>query len=117
MSNRPMCHAGIRVPDSAFVRQVCRKLRRAVALTSANLSGEPSPLAVSSGWIPAVSLYLLDPACDVTSCHAGTMHPPLSSLQVQGAMAQCFLTKHAKFVTATVHRWQTFSLCGASVLG
>ena len=56
MSNRPMCHAGIRVPDSAFVRQVCRKLRRAVALTSANLSGEPSPLAVSSGWIPAVSM-------------------------------------------------------------
>ena len=40
------CAAGLRVPDSAFVRDVCRSLRRAIALTSANLSGDPSPLAV-----------------------------------------------------------------------
>ncbi len=35
--------AGIRVPDSAFIRAVCAAHGGAVALTSANLSGAHSP--------------------------------------------------------------------------
>lgn len=35
--------AGIRVPDSAFIRAVCREHGGAVALTSANISGATSP--------------------------------------------------------------------------
>ena len=38
--------AGIRVPDSAFIRQVAREFGSALALTSANLSGAPSSLTV-----------------------------------------------------------------------
>ena len=38
--------AGIRVPDHAFVRDVCRRAGGAIALTSANLSGQTSPLEV-----------------------------------------------------------------------
>jgi 2',5'-phosphodiesterase len=36
-------HAGLRVPDSAFIRAACRRHGGAVALTSANLSGSESP--------------------------------------------------------------------------
>ena len=38
--------AGIRVPDSAFIRAVCRAHGGAIALTSANLSGAHSPTCV-----------------------------------------------------------------------
>jgi 2',5'-phosphodiesterase len=37
---------GIRVPDSAFIRAVSRQFGHAIALTSANQSGQPSTLAV-----------------------------------------------------------------------
>ena len=38
---------GIRVPDSGFIREVCRRHGGALALTSANLSGAASPLDTS----------------------------------------------------------------------
>ncbi len=38
--------AGIRVPDSGFMRTVCRQHGRAIALTSANISGAASPVSV-----------------------------------------------------------------------
>ena len=40
--------AGVRIPDNNFIRGVCRGLGRPLALTSANLSGAPSPLAASA---------------------------------------------------------------------
>lgn len=36
-------HAGIRVPDSDFIRGVCRARGGAIVLTSANISGGSSP--------------------------------------------------------------------------
>lgn len=37
---------GVRVPDCNFIRVVARGLGKAVALTSANLSGQPSSLCI-----------------------------------------------------------------------
>lgn len=37
---------GVRVPQSAFIRSVCRQLGGPLALTSANVSGQPSTLEV-----------------------------------------------------------------------
>lgn len=37
---------GIRIPDSNFIRDVCRKLREPIALTSANRSSEKSSLNI-----------------------------------------------------------------------
>eukprot|EP00850_Spirogloea_muscicola_P017310 SM000147S01129 [mRNA] locus=s147:236523:238980:- [translate_table: standard] len=37
---------GVRIPDSPFIRQVCRAFRGALALTSANPSSQPSTTAV-----------------------------------------------------------------------
>lgn len=37
---------GIRIPDSAFIRAVCRQHRAALALTSANISGSMSSVDV-----------------------------------------------------------------------
>lgn len=42
-----MCAAGVRIPDHEFMRAVCRSHAGAVALTSANISGETSPLSVN----------------------------------------------------------------------
>jgi len=39
--------AGIRVPDSTFIRRLAREFGGALALTSANLSGAPSSLTVN----------------------------------------------------------------------
>lgn len=44
--NPGMPTVGIRVPDNGFVRDVCRNCGGALALTSANLSGQPSSLSV-----------------------------------------------------------------------
>ncbi|CAI0453057.1 unnamed protein product [Linum tenue] len=38
---------GVRVPDSNFIRAVSRGLGRAIALTSANLSGQPSSVCIN----------------------------------------------------------------------
>ena len=40
-------YAGIRVPDSPFIRAVCRQHGGALALTSANLTGAASPVCVN----------------------------------------------------------------------
>ncbi|XP_031386503.1 yrdC domain-containing protein, mitochondrial isoform X2 [Punica granatum] len=37
---------GVRVPDSDFIRVICRGSRSALALTSANLSGQPSSVSI-----------------------------------------------------------------------
>lgn len=37
---------GVRVPDCNFIRVIARGLGRAVALTSANLSGQPSSVCI-----------------------------------------------------------------------
>lgn len=37
---------GVRVPDSNFVRVIARGLESALALTSANLTGQPSSVSV-----------------------------------------------------------------------
>lgn len=37
---------GVRVPDSNFIRVIAHGLGRAVALTSANLSGQPSSVSI-----------------------------------------------------------------------
>jgi len=37
---------GVRVPDSAFIRTVCKEINGAIALTSANASGKPSCVCV-----------------------------------------------------------------------
>ena len=42
-----VCCAGIRVPDSAFIRSIARAYGGALALTSANVSGGLSTLAVN----------------------------------------------------------------------
>ena len=42
-----MWRAGIRVPDSAFIRSIARSYGGALALTSANVSGGMSTLAVN----------------------------------------------------------------------
>ena len=47
MGSQGACCAGIRVPDSPFIRAVCRAHGGAVALTSANLSGAASPTNVA----------------------------------------------------------------------
>ena len=39
--------AGIRVPDSPFIREVCQQHGGALALTSANLTGAASPVCVN----------------------------------------------------------------------
>ena len=39
--------AGIRIPDAPFIRAICRQHRGALALTSANLSGSGSSVAVA----------------------------------------------------------------------
>lgn len=39
--------AGVRIPDSEFIRAVCRGHGGAIALTSANTSGGTSPLSVN----------------------------------------------------------------------
>ena len=39
--------AGVRIPESDFIRDVCRQHGGAIALTSANLSGATSPLCVN----------------------------------------------------------------------
>ena len=41
------CNAGVRIPDSDFIRGVCQQNGGAIALTSANLSGALSPLCVN----------------------------------------------------------------------
>ena len=38
---------GVRIPESDFIRDVCRQHSGAIALTSANLSGATSPLCVN----------------------------------------------------------------------
>jgi tRNA A37 threonylcarbamoyladenosine synthetase subunit TsaC/SUA5/YrdC len=45
--NPRMCCAGIRIPASSFIKQVCQKHGKAIALTSANESGTASPLCVN----------------------------------------------------------------------
>lgn len=42
-----ICNAGVRIPDSDFIRGVCQQHGGAIALTSANLSGALSPLCVN----------------------------------------------------------------------
>lgn len=37
---------GVRVPDSDFIRVICRGSGSALALTSANLSGQPSSVSI-----------------------------------------------------------------------
>lgn len=37
---------GVRVPDSNFIRVIARGLESALALTSANLSGQPSSVSI-----------------------------------------------------------------------
>lgn len=37
---------GVRVPDCNFIRVIARGLGRAIALTSANLSGQPSSVCI-----------------------------------------------------------------------
>lgn len=37
---------GVRIPDGEFIRAVCRGSRTALALTSANLSGQPSSICI-----------------------------------------------------------------------
>ena len=37
---------GIRVPDSGFVRDIARQVQQPLALTSANISNQPSSLSV-----------------------------------------------------------------------
>ena len=44
---RPPHAAGVRVPDSAFIRAVCRQHAGALALTSANISQGLSPQSVA----------------------------------------------------------------------
>ena len=46
---------GIRVPNHGFVREICEKCAEPLALTSANISSEPSALTVKVG--PVYSLY------------------------------------------------------------
>ena len=38
---------GVRVPDAEFARLLCSRLRKPIALTSANRSGDPSSVCVS----------------------------------------------------------------------
>ncbi|KFM23754.1 2',5'-phosphodiesterase 12 [Auxenochlorella protothecoides] len=45
--NRGTASLGVRIPDSAFVRAVARQLGGALALTSANASGQTSSVAVT----------------------------------------------------------------------
>lgn len=45
--NPGMDSIAIRVPDSDFIRQVARGCGTALALTSANLSGQPSSIGIS----------------------------------------------------------------------
>ena len=42
-----MLSAGVRVPNSEFICRLCEEFGGPVALTSANLSGEPSSVRVS----------------------------------------------------------------------
>ncbi len=42
-----VCCSGVRIPDSDFIRGVCRDHGGAIALTSANISGAASPLCVN----------------------------------------------------------------------
>jgi 2',5'-phosphodiesterase len=49
---------GVRIPDNKFIRAVCRQHRGALALTSANISGQKSSLAVDE-------FEALWPQCDV----------------------------------------------------
>lgn len=44
--NPGMESIGVRVPDSNFVRVIARGLESALALTSANLTGQPSSVSV-----------------------------------------------------------------------
>lgn len=43
----PLDNAGVRIPESDFIRDVCRGNGGAIALTSANLSGATSPVCVN----------------------------------------------------------------------
>ena len=43
----PADPAGVRIPESDFIRSVCRGFGGAIALTSANSSGGTSPLSVN----------------------------------------------------------------------
>ena len=45
---------GIRVPNHGFVREICEKCAEPLALTSANISSEPSALTVKVGAVYSI---------------------------------------------------------------
>ena len=72
---------GVRVPDSDFIRAVSRGLGSALALTSANLSGQPSSVDIKdfeSLWKQCASVY------DAGELPSGRAGSTIVDLTVQG---------------------------------
>lgn len=58
--NPGLCSIGIRIPDSIFIRRVAEAFGGALALTSANISGQPSTIRVQefeSLWPHCASIF------------------------------------------------------------
>lgn len=72
---------GIRIPDSEFVLQLCKRLGTPLALTSANASNEPSSLApeeFQSLWPHLAAVFHCGRIGDSTSLRAGSTVVDLS---------------------------------------
>lgn len=57
---------GIRIPDHQFIRNVVRLVGSPLALTSANLSGGKSAIAVEVRFLTVVALFLIIQYCCIS---------------------------------------------------
>ena len=79
--NSDTSKVGIRIPDSEFVLQLCKRLGTPLALTSANASNEPSSLApeeFQSLWPHLAAVFHCGRIGDSTSSRAGSTVVDLS---------------------------------------
>jgi len=79
--NPGIAKVGIRIPDSEFVRHLCKRLGTPLALTSANASNEPSSLApeeFQSLWPHLAAVFHCGRIGNCTSLRAGSTVVDLS---------------------------------------
>ncbi|MCL2562403.1 MAG: L-threonylcarbamoyladenylate synthase [Rikenellaceae bacterium] len=71
---------GMRVPDDAFCQAVLRLLKRPLVSTSANITGEPTPMTYAeiTDEIRSAVDFVVDPACE----SAAATHKPSSLIAI-----------------------------------